>query len=380
MAIVFNTKRSDLLAAIATASVAVGPDTDKKDLTSHFTFRSSNGGIDLLTYNRVCHVRVPIQGSSSAEGCISMEAKRLQGCLRAALGDDIEIQADLACSELRVGSWSASIRGLPTARFPFWDSEVEEAQVMARIKVGRLVTALAYISKFVEQEDTKQPALCAVYGIKGRLQATDIKSAAYVDVPELDQANFRLHVDVVQPVLRFFQKSDPGEEVEILAKDRHLYLRRADGAVYGCQMLAISDPALQSPIKAAEPALLTVSVSLDELRRALSFLDSVTSEMEFRVGFRVGNSSLKLSMRGEATSQDELVEIPATSSRAAEVAFSLPRTQLKRALAQWDQERIGFEVVQLAPLKEGMPPPGYVRLEDPRDGMVFWTLMTWVKR
>lgn len=372
--------RQELAAAIAAASVAVGPDTVKDDLTSHFTFRAGPGGIDLLTYNRVCHVLVPIKGTSTAEGCFSLEAKRLQGCLRAALGDEIQIHASLGCSELRVGTWSASIRGLPTTRFPFWDEEVRAARSIARIKVGRLALALSYISKFAEQEDTKQPALCAVYGVSGRLQATDIKSAAYVDIPELDQADFRLHINAVQPLLRFIQRNDPAEEIEALAKDRHLYLRRADGAVFGCQMLAISDPALQSPIKAAEPATLRVSVSLDEIRRALSFLDSVTSEMEFRVGVRVSGSTLRLSMRGEATSQDEVVEMPATLSGKGEVVFSLPRSQLKRVLGQWEQEQVGIEVVQLGPPKEGMPPSGYIRLEDPREGMVFWTLLSWIKR
>lgn len=381
MGTTLNMLKTDLAEAIASAFVAVGSDSNKDDLTSHFTFRVRPGGIDVLTYNRICHVRVPVAGMSSGDGeaCFSMEAKRLRGCLQSAPGDDIRIQVNNNCSELRVGSWSASIRGLPTARFPFWDKDFEAAKQVARIKVGRLVLTLGYISKFAEQEDTKQPALCAVYVVGGRMQATDARSAAYVDIPEFAGAEFRLYIDAVPRLLNFLRDADPAEEVEVLCQSRYLYVKRQDGAVFGCLVLQTSDPALQSPMKATDAAVTNVKVKKEEMARALSFLDSITSEMEFRVGVRTAGNCLKLSMRGEATNQDEVVDLDATYTTQADVQFHLNRSALKQFLANWKDESVGMDVVLLAAPK-GAAPSGYVRFQDVRDDLEFWSLLSWVKR
>lgn len=374
--------RGDLVSAIASAFVAVGQDSEKgNDLTSHFTFRASPVGIDMLSYNRVCHVCAPVRGTveGDAEVCFSMDAKRLRGCMQAATGEDIRIQATQSCSELRVGTWSASIRGLPTARFPFWDTKLTNAKSLAKVAAGPFVTALAYVSKFAEQADTKQPALCGVYVVNGRMQATDTRSATYVDLPDLVGANFLLHVEAVSPLLNFFQKVEPTEVIEIFKLDQYLYVKRVDGAIFGCPLLATADPALQSPIQAVDAAKLNVSMNADAVRRALSFLDNVTSEAEYRVGVRAGGGEIKLSMRGEATSQDEVVSVEATCSNDAVVPFNVHRAAFKRILTNWKTDTVGIDVVQLAAVK-GSAPTGYVRFRDTRDELTFHTMLTWIKR
>lgn len=379
--ITVSMKRGDLAAALAAAFVAVGPD-DKGDLTSHFTFRVGSSGIEVLTYNRICHARVPISGTVEGDGagCFSLEAKRLRGCLQAAPGDEIRIQANNNSSELRVGTWSASIRGLPTARFPFWDKELAEAKVLSRIKVGRFVPALGYVAKFAEQEDTRQPALCAVYVVDGRMQATDCRCAAYVDIPELQGSNFRVFIDAVPRLLNFFKDADPAGEVEILEGGRYLYARRQDGAVFACQMLQTADPTLQSKMRASEPGMTRITIKKEDLSRSLSFLDSITSDAEFRVGMRTGSGLLRISMRGEATSQDECVDIDATYSSPCEVQFSLHRATLKTFLVNWKGDDVCMDVVGVGPSKNGSSTSGYSRFEDARDGLVFWSVLQWIKR
>ena len=179
-------------------------------------------------------VPVLAEGQAPAEVAWTVEAGRLGGLLRRVKDSTVTLSFDSSrsVSAVSVGSSDVEFVSLDPSAFPFWEHVFPEASLTARLSAKRLASALRFSNRFTSNGETEKPELCVSEVHEGLLYSGDMKVVATVRVAGLESATFRVFCQHVRPLAKFLG-SCGDDEVELLENEQALFVRRADGAVFG---------------------------------------------------------------------------------------------------------------------------------------------------
>jgi len=248
-------KKLDLEPALAVVKGSLG---SGDDLDSHLLFRVPAKGdgtkMEVLTHVQRMFSSCPFKAEvEQVDGDtvtkFTIKESRIRMALNAFPDDSVVTFETTDGKVVKVsvddGDDDPTYQSLDPEDFRFWDKLLEKAEVKATLPASRLAGALNYSRQFASDEESRHPELCVCEVKDAVLASTDNNAAAFLKVAALDKSNLRVHYKDVGGILSFLGTCNG--DVEILEYDRGMFLRRADGAVFGEGRFQANFPAFKVP-------------------------------------------------------------------------------------------------------------------------------------
>ena len=376
----FSTK-ADLDKAIQVATIGIAGGSDDASLASHYLFRVTDSGVDVLATNGkralagATLTNCTIQDGSEGKA-FTVAGWRLRQWLQVVPDGALTLDFDSGVVKAAFGKTTTKFASLDPSAFPYWDAVLKDAKVTAKMPYDRLFGALAYVKSFTSDQETRTPHLVATECRDGTLYATDAVSVAVVTVPGLEKAAVRIHGADIPVVLSFLGLSDTND-VEILEHDKCLFFRRDDGALAGVSRWTHEFPKLK--IDKDEKDKCSFTVKVDGLRFALKFLSVSAVKDDDTIYFSFPNDTVTVSAASAAGDRESTVIETTTTenlsalSEANHDGFALSRRYVEAILGSFGGETLTFGV-------NWTPKNGYVRFRQDRGGDDYLAIVVWNRK
>lgn len=376
----FSVSKRDLEAALKVVSHTVS--MGGSDISAHYLFRRLEGGkLEVLSYNGRVFSSCLVEGAPLTEGdgaSFTVEAKRVH-YLMEAVAPDAVLTISLNGPEVSIstGRGKNVFASLDPDLFPYWDEVLKSAEKSATLPADRLNAALTHAKAFIYDQEAKAPHLCVAEFRKGCLYSTDQMAVSIVQVQGMEESSIRiLGKDV--PALVAFLASFKDAPVEVLEEERALFLKRADGAVFGESKFASRFPDIavdwtieddhwvdlpKADVASAVKFLASGARWEDHLLKIVIQDDVVTLSMSSANGKPI-SLDIKSTAHGSRTGKD----VPALP----EIGFPVSNVYVANLL-----EHHSTDTVRLGISKKGKG--GWIRVRDERGKDVYLTTVAWLK-
>ena len=365
---------TDLDNALKVVRITVG---NSKDIASHYLFRESNGGLEVLSYNGSTFSSAVVPHTVADPGVkFTIEAKRLHPFLTQVGSNQVlSLTGDGDSVSIRtVRNKPIPFYGLDTSLFPFWDSLLASAKVTVKIAADRLFAALTHTKQFIYAEESKAPQLCVAEFRGGVLYSTDNTAISLVKMPGMEGSSLRVLGKNLGDVLSFLSMAK-GQEVEILETDRSNFIRRGDGAIFGEAVYAHRFPDFSMDWALEDDQ--SWAIFQEELTGSIKLLQCGAKEGDTRVRFEREGNELSVAMidpTGKPIPQS--IPLVESSQRAGADAkmplFAVSDQHLFRMLNGNVNTKVTLGVTRR---DQG----GWMRVRDLRGPDTYLTTVAWLK-
>lgn len=380
----FKVAKSDLDAVLKTAKITI---SSQDDISSHYLFRyrADESAMEVLTYNGTVFSCTPVIGflfedatAPDSDVTFSVEGKRLESWI-SVVGDGEVVSLEYDADEKLVIAHEArgkqKFQSLDPAFFPFWDQTLKKAKSVGKTKANRLHDALDHTRRFVSDQESSMPSLCVTEFRNGSLWATDRRALAAVDVPGMENSNFRFHYKNLGSMTKFLKKLGDAE-VEVKEHERMCFIELPNGTLIGETQFTARFPDMKLNREAEEPYRWTLNK--EEVEKAVQWLQSGADWDDDRVYMRVKDDSLLMSMK--STSGDMIdFSINLVDCHEEDDALPLPEngvaisnSYILKAIAGHSGETFVAEVGP-APNRGGL-----FRVVDERSENKYFTVIAWL--
>lgn len=299
----------DLESALAVSTLTVGSGTD---LSSHYLFRKTGAGVEILSYDMRTFSGIPLKCISEGEDSFTVEAWRLDKWLSGVADGVLTITSD-ANGEVTAKGTKGRIRlrSLDPSKFPYWDRLYSDAKVDGTIVPSTLNRAINVSKCFVSTDDTQKPEICQIEAIKGTLWSTDRRALSHVRVamPEL---NMRIPGKDIPTITKFLSLKDTlNGDVTLLTSERSAndgggacaFIRRADGGYIGVSRPNAPFPKLDvNPENDDESSFV---LDLIDFKSAVSVLSASAPKNHETIRLRYLDGRVVASMPSDAGGEDD---------------------------------------------------------------------------
>ena len=299
----------DLETALAVSTLTVGSGTD---LSSHYLFRKTGAGVEILSYDMRTFSGIPLKCISEGEDSFTVEAWRLDKWLSGVADGVLTITSD-ANGEVTAKGTKGRIRlrSLDPSKFPYWDRLYSDAKVDGTIVPSTLNRAINVSKCFVSTDDTQKPEICQIEAIKGTLWSTDRRALSHVRVamPEL---NMRIPGKDIPTITKFLSLKDTlNGDVTLLTSERSAndgggacaFIRRADGGYIGVSRPNAPFPKLDvNPENDDESSFV---LDLIDFKSAVSVLSASAPKNHETIRLRYLDGRVVASMPSDAGGEDD---------------------------------------------------------------------------
>lgn len=299
----------DLESALAVSTLTVGSGTD---LSSHYLFRKTGAGVEILSYDMRTFSGIPLKCISEGEDSFTVEAWRLDKWLSGVADGVLTITSD-ANGEVTAKGTKGRIRlrSLDPSKFPYWDRLYSDAKVDGTIVPSTLNRAINVSKCFVSTDDTQKPEICQIEAIKGTLWSTDRRALSHVRVamPEL---NMRIPGKDIPTITKFLSLKDTlNGDVTLLTSERSAndgggacaFIRRADGGYIGVSRPNAPFPKLDvNPENDDESSFV---LDLVDFKSAVSVLSASAPKNHETIRLRYLDGRVVASMPSDAGGEDD---------------------------------------------------------------------------
>ena len=186
----------------------------------------------------------PVKNATVTGGDVlfTIEAKRLNSCM-GFVPSKSNIEFEVKESEIHLTSDRGNLEfsSLNPQGFPFWDEILSEAKETATVAADRLGAAFQHAKEFVFNDEGKAPQLCVAEFRGGCLYSSDQSVVSCIRVIGMESAAIRVHGKDIAPLVAFLNLAS-GQDVTILEHERAMFVRRADGAIFGMSLFGHSFP------------------------------------------------------------------------------------------------------------------------------------------
>ena len=299
----------DLESALAVSTLTVGSGTD---LSSHYLFRKTGAGVEILSYDMRTFSGIPLKCISEGEDSCTVEAWRLDMWLSGVADGVLTITSD-ANGEVTAKGTKGRIRlrSLDPSKFPYWDRLYSDAKVDGTIVPSTLNRAINVSKCFVSTDDTQKPEICQIEAINGTLWSTDRRALSHVRVamPEL---NMRIPGKDIPTITKFLSLKDTlNGDVTLLTSERSAndgggacaFIRRADGGYIGVSRPNAPFPKLDvNPENDDESSFV---LDLVDFKSAVSVLSASAPKNHETIRLRYLDGRVVASMPSDAGGEDD---------------------------------------------------------------------------
>lgn len=371
--------KSDFEAALRVVSNTVSSNTP--DISSHYLFRVVSGVLTLLSYSGRVFSSCPVIATSDEKDVsFSVEAWRIGNMLSATPNNSV-LTFNPQGSEVKVVTDRGKIEfpSLDPSTFPFWDSVLETAVETANISADRLVAAFEHTRQFVSSDEQKTPQTCVVEFRGGCLYSSDSATVACIKVAGMEKSALRVHGKDLGPLIHFLSGAK-GSSVSVLETPGALFIRRADGAVFGETKYAHSFPDFTVDWTLNDDY--TWDIFREELLENVRFLQSGAQKGENKLSLELSDTPnvIRMGMAG-VSGKTLTVDLQTQGMKAncdppkplPEDGFKVSHPHLSVALQGHSENLVHLGVARSA---KG----GWVRILDTRNGDNFLTVIAWFKK
>ena len=337
--------KPDLESALKVVNLAVG--SGGSDLSTHYLFRSTEQGAEVLAYNKrifassplTCVVDTEEEGPAQFTAAAWRVGRWLEGCREGALS--------LLCKDKSVKLIGArtSIRcsTLDSTKFPFWDEGLEKANSIGSVNPTNLANTVGHSGKFTAEEDTTQPQLAQIEAREGAIWASDRYAVSMVETPSTPEMTIRVNTKDVSSLVRYLTLVE--HDVEILEDEKASYFRCEDGSVFGVARPPVQFPKLNID-RDAEPAA-SFELPLEDLRDAILQLSAGAAKEDKVMNIRHDEGNIILSM--DADGVEGHCEFPITGAKIVngevfDKGFDVEYNYLQSIGASFDLDTLAFGV------------------------------------
>ena len=299
----------DLESALAVSTLTVGSGTD---LSSHYLFRKTGAGVEILSYDMRTFSGIPLKCVAEGEDSFTVEAWRLDKWLSGVADGVLTITSD-ANGEVTAKGTKGRIRlrSLDPSKFPYWDRLYSDAKVDGTIVPSTLNRAINVSKCFVSTDDTQKPEICQIEAINGTLWSTDRRALSHVRVamPEL---NMRIPGKDIPTITKFLSLKDTlNGDVTLLTSERSAndgggacaFIRRADGGYIGVSRPNAPFPKLDvNPENDDESSFV---LDLVDFKSAVSVLSASAPKNHETIRLRYLDGRVVASMPSDAGGEDD---------------------------------------------------------------------------
>ena len=299
----------DLESALAVSTLTVGSGTD---LSSHYLFRKTGAGVEILSYDMRTFSGIPLKCVAEGEDSFTVEAWRLDKWLSGVADGVLTITSD-ANGEVTAKGTKGRIRlrSLDPSKFPYWDRLYSDAKVDGTIVPSTLNRAINVSKCFVSTDDTQKPEICQIEAINGTLWSTDRRALSHVRVamPEL---NMRIPGKDIPTITKFLSLKDTlNGDVTLLTSERSAndgggacaFIRRADGGYIGVSRPNAPFPKLDvNPENDDESSFV---LDLIDFKSAVSVLSASAPKNHETIRLRYLDGRVVASMPSDAGGEDD---------------------------------------------------------------------------
>jgi DNA polymerase III sliding clamp (beta) subunit (PCNA family) len=299
----------DLETALAVSALTVGSGTD---LSSHYLFRKTDRGVEVLTYDMRTFSAAPLKCNVEGDEPFTVEAWRLDKWLSGVADGVLTIASDTNGDVTAKGTKGrVRLRSLDPNKFPYWDRLVSEAVSNGKISPSTLQRAVNVSKCFVSTEDTQKPEICQIEAINGILWSTDRRALSHVRV-DMPGLNMRIPGKDIPTLVRFLSLKDTlHNDVELLTSERSandgggacFLLRRADGGYVGFSRPNAQFPKLDVNPDAEDSASFVLDMA--DFKSAVSVLSASAPKNHETVRLRYLDGRVLASMPSEAGGEDD---------------------------------------------------------------------------
>lgn len=346
--------KSDLDNALKVAGISLASSSD--DLSSHYVFRKTDSGVEVLTYNqRVCSAYpLPCEVSGAETGdTFSVDGWRISQWV-AGVGDvplTLHLESPGVLKLISPRS-TVRVRSMDTASFPYWDQTLESAESKAEISAVRLASVLGYARHFVYSGDDK-PEMSQVTMMGGSMVAACFEAISRIQVPGLEDSELQVVLSDIGSVVRFLSHKNT-EKVTVLEHKRTTFFRRQDGALLGVARPSLQFPEIKTDVL-SEPSSVSWTLRTEDILAGLQCLKASAEKDNTILALSYDLDQNKVvmgvnSMAGgedvyplEATNTMGMDQLPETGIR-----FSYPH--LQKVIGHFGKETISFNAI---PVKKG---------------------------
>lgn len=379
------TKR-DLEVALAVAKV--GTSGTGSDITTHYVFRHTSSGTNVLSSNGRLGVGSPLIckvtfSDEEKEGAFTVEAKRLDQWLNAVEDAvlNLELEKD---KKVRAKSPGGSIRlnSLDPSNFPYWDDQYEETGRGYAAQADRLRSGLSHVKQYVYDKDSKRPEISVVEIKESEgeriLSATDQKALGRVKIADLQSsASFRIHAKDLSNVLGFLQTAKE-EPIEIREHEARTFFVRGDRAMLNVPKPRHSFPDI--PISSSDAYPYSWTLDRSKFKDALLALSAGAPGDSERVNFSWGSDEVVMKMPS-ATGSENNYKVSLKASEKSEEdfpekGFDLPLSYLKNLLIQFKDPSLTIELKPTI-TDAGTLKGGQCRFRETRFDDVYSVILPW---
>jgi DNA polymerase III sliding clamp (beta) subunit (PCNA family) len=299
----------DLESALAVSTLTVGSGTD---LSSHYLFRKTDAGVEILSYDMRTFSGIPLKCVAEGEDSFTVEAWRLDKWLSGVADGVLTITSD-ANGEVTAKGTKGRIRlrSLDPSKFPYGDRLYSDAKVDGTIVPSTLNRAINVSKCFVSTDDTQKPEICQIEAINGTLWSTDRRALSHVRVamPEL---NMRIPGKDIPTITKFLSLKDTlNGDVTLLTSERSAndgggacaFIRRADGGYIGVSRPNAPFPKLDvNPENNDESSFV---LDLVDFKSAVSVLSASAPKNHETIRLRYLDGRVVASMPSDAGGEDD---------------------------------------------------------------------------
>ncbi len=299
----------DLESALAVSTLTVGSGTD---LSSHYLFRKTDAGVEILSYDLRTFSGIPLKCNVDGDDPFTVEAWRLDKWLSGVADGVLTITSD-ANGEVTAKGTKGRIRlrSLDPTKFPYWDRLYSEAKADGTISPSTLNRAINVSKCFVSTDDTQKPEICQIEAVNGTLWSTDRRALSHVRVamPEL---NMRIPGKDIPTVTKFLSLKDTlNGDVTLLTSERSAndgggacaFIRRADGGYIGISRPNAPFPKLDvNPENDDESSFV---LDLVDFKSAVSVLSASAPKNHETIRLRYLDGRVVASMPSDAGGEDD---------------------------------------------------------------------------
>lgn len=301
--------KSDLETAIAVSTLTVGSGSD---LSSHYLFRKTEQGLEILSYDMRTFSCVPLKCRVEGDESFTVEAWRLDKWVSSIADGLLTITSDSSGEVTAKGAKGRiRLRSLDPTKFPYWDRLYSEAVVSGSIDPATFVRALNVSKCFVSTDDTQKPEICQIEAINGTLWSTDRRALSHVRLA-LPDLNLRVPGRDVASVVRFLSLRDT-THVEFMSAERSAsdgsgacaIIRRPDGGYIG-----ISRPTAAFPKLDVDPSVdgeAGFTLDMADFRAAVNVLLASAPKNHETIRLRYLDGRVIASMPSDAGGEDDYV-------------------------------------------------------------------------
>lgn len=365
---------TDLETALKVVHITVG---SSSDIGSHYVFRARNGGMEVLSYDGRTFSSCAIPHVITTDTLsFTVEARRVEILLESmgTTNQVLDVSVDESEVVVKTPRGKTMFSSLDPSVFPYWDDSLAGAKVTAKILSDRLRTAFNHAKQFIYDQEAKAPHLCVAEFRNGVLHSTDQMAVSLVKVPGMENSALRVYVKNLGNVLSFLDTAK-GDEVEVLESDRAIFIRRADGAVFGETVFPHRFPDINVNWDLVDDQ--TWEINQEELLAGIKFLQAGAKNDEPRVRFQRKDNELNLTMTSVA-GKPLLFTLPLSEVSVKEDGVKdLPLFAITDAYIAKMLNGNSSQKVRMGISKKGAG--GWVRLRDNRGSDTYLTTVAWLK-